>query len=455
MRWRTSSGSSPSIAASSRAISRCSPRTARLRPIATPHGLQRHARGRAHSCRRRLVGSHRAPRLRHAPADLDGPPHQEPGVLRRADPDRPLRPGPGRGPQGHDQPLAVDFPGGLARHRGAPLFRLALDPDLQPAHRARIATVLEHLPPDRPLRVLEIGAGTGGLTSYLLPRLPARPHRVRVHRPLEPLLHQGRAEVRGLSVHQVQEAGHREGPVRAGVRRLTPSTSSWPPRSCTPRPTCVRRSATSASCSLADGLLVLLEVVKPAALDRPGLRSDRGLVAVLRYRPPTEYPLLTFPGWERLLGGLGFSETVDIASAAKAEGFGSAVIFSRGPASSEDTPPRLEGPRPRPAARPSRRPSRRRSGGTQATRRRGWPLADLRRQGWRRRTDRRAARGQGRAPGPGLRDDRAACAGQRPPALGSEFAGGHDAVPDGPQGRRAGANQGCHPPLEPGHRSTG
>ncbi|MGH2508198.1 MAG: methyltransferase, partial [Ktedonobacteraceae bacterium] len=36
-----------------------------------------------------------------------------------------------------------------------------------------LQTLLSQLPADRPLRILEIGAGTGGTTSYLLPLLPA------------------------------------------------------------------------------------------------------------------------------------------------------------------------------------------------------------------------------------------------------------------------------------------
>lgn len=36
-----------------------------------------------------------------------------------------------------------------------------------------ITTAVKTLPPDRPLRILEIGAGTGGTTAYVLPTLPA------------------------------------------------------------------------------------------------------------------------------------------------------------------------------------------------------------------------------------------------------------------------------------------
>ena len=38
---------------------------------------------------------------------------------------------------------------------------------------ATLACALENLPEGRTVRILEIGAGTGGTTSYILPRLPA------------------------------------------------------------------------------------------------------------------------------------------------------------------------------------------------------------------------------------------------------------------------------------------
>lgn len=53
--------------------------------------------------------------------------------------------------------LYQDTPGALA---GNTLFQKT------------VTTALEHLPSDRKLRILEIGAGTGGTTSYILPKLP-------------------------------------------------------------------------------------------------------------------------------------------------------------------------------------------------------------------------------------------------------------------------------------------
>ena len=104
------------------------------------------------------------------------------------------------------------------------------------------------------------------------------------------------------------------------------------------RPTSGKRSATSGTCSRPGGLLVLLEVVKPARwIDLVfGLTEGWWRFSDQALRP--SYPLLTFDGWNHLLDEFGFSDTVDVASAAKVEGFGSAVIFARGPAAVEQPP---------------------------------------------------------------------------------------------------------------------
>src|SRR5262249_55550301 len=51
------------------------------------------------------------------------------------------------------------------------------------------------------------------------------------------------------------------------------------------------------------------------------------------------YPLLTFPRWQELLSDLGFTETVDVSRTRQVEGFGSAVILSRGPEKFAVAPP--------------------------------------------------------------------------------------------------------------------
>jgi len=194
-----------------------------------------------------------------------------------------------------------------------------------------LSRVLEHLPTDRPLRILEIGAGTGGLTSFLLPRLPA-----------------GRTEYvfTDLSNHFFIKAGQKFADYPfVQYKKLDiekdPSEQDFAPHAFD---VIVASQVLHATADLRQtighvrhllapsGLLVLLEVVKPARwIDLVfGLTEGWWRFTDQDLRPA--YPLLTFAGWNHLLDEFGFSDTVDVASGAKVEGFGSAVIFARGPA---------------------------------------------------------------------------------------------------------------------------
>ncbi|MEM8808095.1 MAG: MupA/Atu3671 family FMN-dependent luciferase-like monooxygenase, partial [Cyanobacteria bacterium P01_G01_bin.38] len=75
--------------------------------------------------------------------------------------------------QGQTDPLQLLFPEGSL----AAVERLYQDsPGSQVANhlvQQAVATALAQLPADRPIRILEIGAGTGGTTASVLPQLPA------------------------------------------------------------------------------------------------------------------------------------------------------------------------------------------------------------------------------------------------------------------------------------------
>ena len=193
-----------------------------------------------------------------------------------------------------------------------------------------LSAVLDNLPPDRPIRVLEIGAGTGGLTSYLVPALPRD---------------QTEYVFTDLSNHFFIKAEQKFADYpfikykKLDIERdlaeqeFTPHSFDVVVASQVLHATADLRKTMSHVRQLLspDGLLVLLEVAKPARwIDLVfGLTEGWWRFSDTDLRPA--YPLLSFSGWEQLLRKLGFSDTVDIASAAKAEGFGSAVIFSRGP----------------------------------------------------------------------------------------------------------------------------
>ncbi len=206
-----------------------------------------------------------------------------------------------------------------------------------------LSRLLEHSPADRPLRILEIGAGTGGLTSYLLPRLPAARTEY-VFTDLSnhffikagqkfvdyPFVQYKKLDIEKDPAEQDFAAHTFDVIVASQVLHATAN---------------LRQTIRHVRHLLApSGLLVILEVVKPARwIDLVfGLTEGWWRFSDQDVRPA--YPLLTFAGWNRLLDEFGFSDTVDAASASKVEGFGSAVIFSRGPAAIEQ--PQIEGDRP-------------------------------------------------------------------------------------------------------------
>jgi acyl transferase domain-containing protein/SAM-dependent methyltransferase len=194
-----------------------------------------------------------------------------------------------------------------------------------------LSRVLEKLPADRPLRVLEVGAGTGGLTQYLLARLPAdrteyvftdlsNAFFIKAGQKFAdyPFVRYQKLDIEQDPCAQEFAANSFDVVVASQVLHAT--------RDLRTTLTNVRRLMAG------DGMLMLLEIVKPARwIDLVfGLTEGWWLFSDTHLRQ--EYPLLTFPQWQGLLGELGFRETVDISRTAQTEGFGSAVILSRSPA---------------------------------------------------------------------------------------------------------------------------
>src|SRR5690606_18105138 len=77
--------------------------------------------------------------------------------------------------RGEVDPLQLLFPGGSL----ADTERLYQHSPAARAYNSLIGEIFARIAPaaapGRPLRILEIGAGTGGTTSYILPRLEGRP----------------------------------------------------------------------------------------------------------------------------------------------------------------------------------------------------------------------------------------------------------------------------------------
>lgn len=73
---------------------------------------------------------------------------------------------------GHADPLELLFPGGSMTNAGALYSDSVFSRQANQKALTAVRTAIENLPRNRPIRILEIGAGTGGLTTHILPLLP-------------------------------------------------------------------------------------------------------------------------------------------------------------------------------------------------------------------------------------------------------------------------------------------
>ena len=74
---------------------------------------------------------------------------------------------------GEQDPLELLFPGGSFSEARKLYVESPAARTYNTALAEALVAAIERLPPDAMLRVLEIGAGTGGTTSYVLPHLPS------------------------------------------------------------------------------------------------------------------------------------------------------------------------------------------------------------------------------------------------------------------------------------------
>ena len=82
--------------------------------------------------------------------------------------------------------------------------------------QAVVSNIVDGVPPDRCLRILEIGAGTGGTTTDLLPWLPAERTEYVFTDVSETFLQ--KAEVPQVPVCPIPASGYRTGPHGPGLR---------------------------------------------------------------------------------------------------------------------------------------------------------------------------------------------------------------------------------------------
>ncbi len=212
--------------------------------------------------------------------------------------------------RGQIDPLDLLFPGGSLES----LEQLYQDASFAQAYNTLVQETVAELtagwPEDRPLRVLEIGAGTGATTAYLLSALP--PDRVEyVFTDLSPLFLERAAEKFGARLRyerlDIEQRPAAQGFVGQSFDLIIAANVLHATRN-------LRESLEHARQLLAPGgVLLLLESAAPQRwVDLTfGLTDGWWRFVDTDLRP--SYPLLTPEGWLALLDSVGFEQSASIA----------------------------------------------------------------------------------------------------------------------------------------------
>jgi NADPH:quinone reductase-like Zn-dependent oxidoreductase/SAM-dependent methyltransferase len=232
---------------------------------------------------------------------------------------------------GRTEPLQLLFPGGStadleALYREAPFTR-AYNTIVSDA----VALALKSLPADRKIRVLEIGAGTGGTSSLVLPVMPA--DRTEYVFTDASNLFMVRAKERfadfrfvSYQILDIEQDPAAQG-YRAGDFDLVLATNVL---HATPD---VRRTLRSVRTLLApDGMLVMVEgVARQRWVDMIFGLTDGWWKATDGDRPDG-YPLISRETWREALDAVGFTSFVSVPAEDRAPLFEQAVMLARAPA---------------------------------------------------------------------------------------------------------------------------
>jgi acyl transferase domain-containing protein/NAD(P)-dependent dehydrogenase (short-subunit alcohol dehydrogenase family)/SAM-dependent methyltransferase/acyl carrier protein len=245
--------------------------------------------------------------------------------------------------QGRQDPLQLLFPGGsLAEteklYQDSPSARL-----FNSMLRDSLAEIVARSAPGKSLRILEIGAGTGGATSHVLPVLPSDRTRyvftdvspLFTNRAREKFADHAFIEYKVLDItRSPQEQGFEPHQfdivIAANVLHATPN---------------LRETLQHVKGLLAPGgLLVLLEATQPQRFGDLTVGLTEGWWAFLDGDLRPSYALLSRESWRDLLDESGFSETVILPNE---NGRGAlaqqALIMSRGPQEKKEIPPGVGG----------------------------------------------------------------------------------------------------------------
>jgi acyl transferase domain-containing protein/aryl carrier-like protein len=229
-------------------------------------------------------------------------------------------------------PLQLIFPQGaltISEHlyQDAPSYRI-----YNQLVQKAIAEALTHLPAGRTIRILEIGAGTGGMTSYVLPKLPANRTEYVFTDVSQMFTSHAEQKFCDYSFIQYQLLDIEKEPIAQGFEAhsfdlILASDALQATRD-------LRQTLENVKQLLAsEGLLVLLELGLtnlPRWFDLVfGLLKGWWLFTDRDLRP--SHPLLSVPKWRHLFEDVGFSPVADISDRENSEEATHTVFLAKGP----------------------------------------------------------------------------------------------------------------------------
>ncbi len=190
-----------------------------------------------------------------------------------------------------------------------------------------IAEVGRHLPTGRPLRVLEIGAGTGGLTAHVLPRLGSGSMHYVFTDLSRHFLNRAEQRFAGFTGVEYRILDIERDPLEQGFERhefdvIAASQVLHATRD-------LRQTLRNVKTLLAPGgQLLLIEAIERHRWADVIFGLTEGWWRYTDLNLRKDYPLLTIPGWQKLLTEEGFSGPTEITGR---DFVPNAVILARGP----------------------------------------------------------------------------------------------------------------------------
>lgn len=211
--------------------------------------------------------------------------------------------------------------------------------------RTAISTVLAHLPEERTIRILEIGGGTGGMTTYLLPLLPVDRTEYVFADVFQLFVAHAEQKFRAYPFVQCQLLDIETDPVAQGLEAhsfdlILVSNGLHMTGD-------LRRALENAKQLLASqGLLVLVELTNPSLWSDLvfGLLKEWWRFSDSDLRSSS--PLLPWEKWKDLLAEVGFNEITAVLDTERADAAMQTIILAQGPSTQQTSrtviPPQLD-----------------------------------------------------------------------------------------------------------------